>query len=136
MTLNEAAAVLDTTEKALYALAHAQDILYVDGETVAPKQSWRARGEALGYLSELQYQKLTSPETAEAVRTILDRGDQADPVVFRRAEVLKENLDEMNVLPLEEFLAYHRMIDISASIAMECDVAFQSEMDTNIPISQ
>ena len=116
MTLNEAAAVLDTTEKALYALAHAQDILYVDGETVAPKQSWRARGEALGYLSELQYQKLTSPETAEAVRTILDRGDQADPVVFRRAEVLKENLDEMNVLPLEEFVAYQKLINEASAV--------------------
>ena len=39
MTLNEAIAKLDELEKSTYALNHAQSILYVDGDTVAPARA-------------------------------------------------------------------------------------------------
>ena len=42
MTLNEAIEKLNELEKSSYALGHAQSILYVDGDTVAPKNSWKA----------------------------------------------------------------------------------------------
>ena len=65
MTLNEAIAKLDELEKSTYALNHAQSILYVDGDTVAPKNSWKGRGMALAYLTELAYKQLVNPETGE-----------------------------------------------------------------------
>ena len=58
MTLNEAIEKLDKLERAAYALGHAQCVLSVDGDTVAPKNSWKGRGMAMGYLSE----KLASHE--------------------------------------------------------------------------
>ena len=71
MTLTEAVEKLNEIEKAAYALGHAMSILSVDGETVAPKNSWKGRGMALGYLSELIYKQMVNPETGEVLETIL-----------------------------------------------------------------
>ena len=40
MTFQQAVEKLNTTEKTLYALGHAQSVLSTDGDTVAPKNSW------------------------------------------------------------------------------------------------
>ena len=106
MTLTEAIAKLDELEKSSYALNHAQSILYVDGDTVAPKNSWKGRGMALAYLTELAYKQLVNPETGEMLDTILQHKEETDEVTFRKAELLKENYDEYNILPMEEFVAY------------------------------
>ena len=57
MTLEQAVEKLNELEKASYAVNHAQSILYVDGDTVAPKNSWKGRGRALAYLGELTYKR-------------------------------------------------------------------------------
>ena len=116
MTLEQAVTQLNRLEKAAYALHHAQDILYVDGETVAPKQSWRARGEAIGYLSELAYQQMISESTGEMLSMILASRDQVDEKTFRRAELLKEDYDDMHVLPLDEYVAYARLMNEASAV--------------------
>ena len=90
MTLTEAIAKLDELEKSTYALNHAQSILYVDGDTVAPKNSWKGRGMALAYLTELAYKQLVNPETGEMLDTILQHKEETDEVTFRKAELLKD----------------------------------------------
>ena len=76
MKLNEAIDKLNEAEKVLYALGHAQSVLYTDGDTVAPKNSWKGRGKALAYLSELTYKQLVNPETGEILETILQHRDR------------------------------------------------------------
>ena len=93
MTLTEAIEKLNELEKASYALEHAQSILYTDGDTVAPKNSWKGRGKALAYLSELTYKQLVNPETGEVLKTILQHKDETDEITFRRAEVMNETYD-------------------------------------------
>ena len=116
MTLNEAIAKLEELEKSTYALNHAQSILYVDGDTVAPKNSWKGRGMALAYLTELAYKQLVNPETGEMLDTILQHKEDTDEVTFRKAELLKENYDEYNILPMEEFVAYQELTNESGAI--------------------
>ena len=116
MTLNEAIEKLNELEKASYALAHAQSILYVDGDTAAPKNSWKGRGMALAYLSELEYKQLVNPETGEVLDTILQHKDETDEITFRRAEVMKENYDDLHVLPMEEFVAYQELTNESGAV--------------------
>ena len=103
MTLETAIEKLNELEKASYALGHAMSILYTDGDTVAPKNSWKGRGMALGYLSELIYKQMVNPETGEVLETILQHRDEVDEVTFRRAEVMKESYDDLHVLPMEEY---------------------------------
>ena len=116
MTLNEAIEKLNELEKASYALGHAQAVLSVDGDTVAPKNSWKGRGKALAYLGELTYRQLVNPETGEILETILQHKDETDPVTFRRAEVLKEDYDDMHVLPMEEYVAWQELTNEAGAV--------------------
>ena len=116
MTLNEAIEKLNELEKSSYALGHAQSILYTDGDTVAPKNSWKGRGKAMAYLSELTYKQLVNPETGEILETILRHKDEADEVTFRRAEIMKESYDELHMLPMEEYVAYQELVNESMTV--------------------
>ena len=116
MTLNEAIEKLNELEKSTYALNHALSILSVDGDTVAPKNSWKGRGKAMAYLTELAYKQLVNPETGEMLDTILQHREETDEVTFRKAELLKENYDEYNILPMEEFVAYQELTNESGAV--------------------
>ena len=116
MTLNEAVEKLNELEKAAYALNHAQFVLATDGDTVAPKNSWKGRGKALAYLGELTYRQLVNPETGEVLETILQHKDDTDEVTFRRAELMKEEYDSLHVLPMEEFVAYEELTNESSAV--------------------
>ena len=116
MTLEQAVQKLNELETALYALNHAQGVLHVDGDTVAPKNSWKGRGKTLAYLSELVYRQMAAPETGEVLATILDHPSGTDEIIFRRAEVLKEDYDDMHVLPLEEYVAYTELTNEASAV--------------------
>ena len=115
MTLAEAVQKLDELEKAAYALGHAQSILYTDGDTVAPKNSWKGRGKALAYLSELTYRQMVNPETGEVLGTILQH-PEAEEQIHRRAELLKESYDDLHVLPMEEYIAWQELINEAQAV--------------------
>ncbi len=119
MTLSEATGKLNEIEKAAYALEHAQAVLAIDGDTVAPKNSWKGRGKALAYLGELTYRQMVNPETGEVLETILAHGKDTDEVTFRRAEVLKESYDSMHVLPMEEFVAWQELTNEAGAVWRE-----------------
>lgn len=116
MTLEQAIEKMNEMEKAIYALNHAQAVLYTDGDTVAPKNSWKGRGRALAYLGELTYRQLVNPETGEILETILQHKDETDEVTYRRAEVLKEGYDDMHVLPMEEFVAWQELTNEAGTV--------------------
>ena len=116
MTLEQAVEKLNELEKASYALNHAQSVLYVDGDTVAPKNSWKGRGKALAYLGELIYRQMVNPETGEMLETILQHQADTDEITFRRAEVLKEAYDDMHVLPLEEYVAWQELTNEAGAV--------------------
>ena len=116
MTLNEAIEKLNELEKAAYALGHAQCVLYTDGDTVAPKNSWKGRGMTLAYLGELVYKQLVNPETGEVLETILQHKGETDEITFRRAEVMKESYDDLHVLPMEEFVAWQELTNEASAV--------------------
>ncbi len=109
MELKTAVEKLKELQRALYAMRHTMSVLYVDGYTAAPKNSWQGRGEALGYLSELAYRQMVTPETGEVLETILADQKSVDAKTFREAQVLKEEYDDMHVLPMEEYVAYQQL---------------------------
>ena len=122
MTLEQAVKKLGELEKASYAIGHAQSVLSVDGDTVAPKNSWKGRGKALAYLGELTYRQMVNPETGEMLETILQHREETDEVTFRRAEVLKEEYDELHVLPMEEYVAWQELTNEAGAVWHEAKV--------------
>ena len=116
MTLEQAVSRLNETQKALYALNHAMSILYVDGDTAAPRESYKGRGMAMGYLSELLYRQTVNDETGEVLQTILDNRDQCDALTVRQAELIKEEYDNMHVMPMEEFVAFEQLTNEAVAV--------------------
>ena len=109
MNLEQAAAVMDTYEEAMQAYQQAMGILSVDGSTAAPKRSAEGRGKAMGFLSGEIYRRTMAPELKEALETVLQQRAAASPMLFRRAELLKQDLDDMTCVPLEEYTAYQTL---------------------------
>ena len=122
MTLNDAVQKLAEIEKATYALGHAQSILYTDGDTVAPKNSWKGRGLALAYLGELTYRQMVNPETGEVLETILQHRDEVPEATCRKAEIMKESYDDLHVLPMEEYIAWQKLTNESSAVWHEAKV--------------
>lgn len=116
MTLQEAIAKLDQLESARQALRHAMSILFVDGDTAAPRNSYKGRGQTLAYLSGESYKLLVNDDTREALETILAGADQCDRKTARRAEVLKEEYDDMTRIPMAEYMAYQQLSSESSAV--------------------
>ena len=116
MTIEQAKARLNELQKASYALNHAMSILYVDGDTAAPRESFRGRGMAMGYLSELLYRQTVNDETGEVLQTILDNRDQCDAITVRQAELLREDYDNMHVMPMEEYVAFEELTNEATAV--------------------
>ena len=110
MTLTEALTRLDELEKKLLAYHHALGVLYYDGETVAPRNSAAARGETLALLGGVEHALMTAPETRELIGVILDNRGALDRKTVRRAEVLKEGVDELCLVPADEYMAYQQLL--------------------------
>ena len=107
MKLNEAAEALTRLEAELKAYQHAMGVLSFDGATIAPKNAAAGRGETLGFLGGVYHERMTSPRTREILETIT--AGCPDRVLFRRAEVLKEESDDLLRVPAEEYIAYEKL---------------------------
>ena len=110
MTLNEAICEIDRLEAELMAYNHAISCLYFDGETVAPRNSAERRGETLAYLGGVVHRRMTDAKTGEALETVLAARDGLDLKTVRRAEVLKEDRDELTRVPADEYMDYQRLL--------------------------
>ena len=67
MTTQEAFALFRQKIKEAHALSHAMGVMYYDGDTAAPEESYLGRGETMEYLSGLAYQIETGEELKNAV---------------------------------------------------------------------
>ena len=116
MTLEQALLKLESLEEAQQAYNHAMGVLSLDGETAAPRNSAKGRGKTMGYLSGVTYQLMVNDEVKEALETILTAGDQVTPLQHRRAELLKEDLDDMTRIPMEEYVAYSTLVSDAGAV--------------------
>lgn len=122
MNLQTAMEKLNTLEATQCAYYHAMSVLSIDGETVAPKRSAAGRSKTLGVLSGVTYQLLVNDEVREMLEVILSSKEQADAATARRAELLKEDLDNMTRIPQEEYVAYQTLVSDANAIWHEAKV--------------
>ena len=90
----------------MHAYEHALGVLYYDAETVMPKAGGEGLGGTIGVLSEESYRLSTAPELKEMLKALLENRDVLDDVTRREAEELSENMERMEKIPMEEFVAY------------------------------
>ncbi|MBQ3268675.1 MAG: carboxypeptidase M32 [Clostridia bacterium] len=110
MTTTEALKALDALETELRAYNHALGVMNYDAETVAPRNSAPARGETMAFLSGVIHERITAPATGELIDTLLAEKERLSLKDRRRAEVLKEERDDLTLIPADEYMAYQQLL--------------------------
>ena len=136
MTVQEAAGALSTLEKTLHAYQHAMSVLNYDGETVAPRRSAAGRGQTMAVLAEVVHGWITAPRTGEIIDTLLAGRDGLDEALVRRAELLKEDRDELTKVPADEYAAYQRLLSEAGAVWQFGDDRMVQVLRTRRPSAQ
>jgi len=106
MELNEALDKLAELQKKLYAYGAADSALYLDGTTVAPKDTSEGRGVALGILAGERHKLFSSPEVGELLDVLGSRKDELDRLHRRQVEELKRSYSQLTRIPAGEYMEY------------------------------
>lgn len=106
MELNEALAKLAELQKKRYAYQAASSSLYLDGTTVAPKDTAEGRGVALGVLAGEEHKLFSAPETGELLDFLWTQKDGLDQLHRRQVEELRRSYAQLTRIPAEEYMEY------------------------------
>lgn len=106
MELNLALEQLATLQKKLYAYNSATSALYLDGVTVAPRDTAEGRGIALGILAGEQHKVFSAPEVGELLAFLAEHKDELTAHQNRQVELLTRNYRQLTRIPAEEYMEY------------------------------
>ena len=106
MELKQALEQLDLLEQKMYAFNAASSALYLDGTTVAPRDTAEGRGVALSVLAGESHRLFTDPAVGELLEELWARREELDQRQTRRVELLRRSRSQLERIPAEEYMAY------------------------------
>lgn len=106
MELNEALARLAELQRKRYAYQAASSSLYLDGTTVAPRDTAEGRGVALGVLAGEEHKLFSAPETGELLDFLWGKKEELDQLHRRQVEELRRSYAQLTRIPAEEYMEY------------------------------
>ena len=106
MDLNEALARLAELQKLQYAYGAASSALYLDGVTVAPKDTSEGRGVALGILAGEAHKLFANEEVGQLLNFLAEHKNELDLARRRQVEELKRSYDQLTRIPADEYMEY------------------------------
>ena len=115
-TVQQALDALNKHQQTMAAYNHALGVMFHDGSTVAPKDSWEGRGQTMGIMSQITYDLETNPEVGEMITYLEAHGDELTDVHRRQVEVLRKGYDQMHKVPAEEYVAYSVLLNDAQNV--------------------
>lgn len=106
MDLKEALQRLGELQTRLYAYNCASSSLYLDGVTVAPRDTSQGRGVALGVLAGESHKLLADPRTGELLDFLTEHREELDLPQRRQTEELRRSYKQLSRIPADEYMAY------------------------------
>ena len=116
MELNEALAKLAELEKKLYAYYAADSALYLDGTTVAPKDTAEGRGVALSVLAGERHKLFSAPEVGELLDFLWERRGELDRLRLREVEELRRSYAQLTRIPADEYMEFARLTNEAGDV--------------------
>ena len=116
MELNEALAALVQLQKKLYAYQAADSALYLDGTTVAPKDTAEGRGVALGILAGERHKLFSAPEVGELLDFLWEKKDELEHPVRRQVEELRRSYAQLTRIPADEYMEYAMLTNEASDV--------------------
>ena len=115
-SVNQALEVLKKHQDTMAAYNHALGVLFHDGSTVAPKESWAGRGQTMGVMSQITYDLETKPENAELLTYLEAHAEELSPLERRQVEVMRKSYDQMHKVPAEEYVEYSVLVNEAENV--------------------
>ncbi|MBR6595269.1 MAG: carboxypeptidase M32 [Oscillospiraceae bacterium] len=115
-SVNQALEALKKHQATMAAYGHALGVLFHDGCTVAPKESWAGRSQTMGVMSQIIYDLETKPENGELLTYLEAHAGELSPMERRQVEVMRKGYDQMHKIPAEEYVEYNILMNDSQSI--------------------
>ncbi len=106
MDLQNALQELESLQKKMYAYQCASSALYLDSDTVAPKDTAEGRGVALGILAGEQHKLFSDPAVGELLEGLTQRKDELTEVQRRQVEELSRSYRQLKRIPADEYMEY------------------------------
>ena len=97
-------------QKKMFAFKYATSAMYLDGVTVAPRDTEEGRGEALGILSEYEYSLATSKETIDLLEYLKAHNSELSEHQNREVELLMRDYEFTKNIPADEYVAYQKAV--------------------------
>ena len=115
-SVNQALEALKKHQATMAAYGHALGVLFHDGCTVAPKESWAGRSQTMGVMSQIIYDLETKPENGELLTYLEAHAGELSPMERRQVEVMRKGYDQMHKIPAEEYVEYNILMNDAQSI--------------------
>lgn len=116
MDIQQALNQLQELQKKLYAFSAAQSSLYLDGVTVAPRDTAEGRGVALGVLAGEQHKTLSDPQVGEMLEVLSAAGEQLTPAQRRQVELLTREYRQLSRIPAQEYMEYAMLVNEASDV--------------------
>ena len=116
MDIQQALNQLQELQKKLYAFSAAQSSLYLDGVTVAPRDTSAGRGVALGILAGEQHKALSDPKVGVMLEVLSAAGEQLTPAQRRQVELLTREYRQLSRIPAQEYMEYAMLVNEASDV--------------------
>ena len=110
MNLEESRQEFAKIQKRIASINYATDLLFLDGETVAPPKSSSNRVTTIEILTEELYNLQFGKEITDVVEYLLENESELSLVERRSLLVQKRLADRLNCVPKEDFVRYQSLI--------------------------
>lgn len=109
MSTQEMLQKLVELEQIQYAYQYAMGVTNFDGNTVAPKNSYQARGQAMAVLSGETYKKFINDDVKELLYNLKDKKDELDFISNRKVEEYIESYEKISKIPMKEYMEFTKL---------------------------
>ena len=116
MEMKQALEQLEQLQKKLYAYTAAQSSLYLDGVTVAPRDTAAGRGVALGILAGEQHKILSDPQVGEMLSVLSQAQEQLTPEQRRQVELMGREYEKLSRIPAQEYMEYAMLVNEASDV--------------------
>lgn len=112
----QALAAMEKFQQTKAAYDHAMGVLYLDGTTVAPSDTWEGRGKTMEILSGICYELETSEDVGNWLTYLEKHMTELSDIQKRQVEVIRKNYDKTQRIPAEEYVAYSVLLNDAQNV--------------------
>ncbi len=116
MELKTALEQLKDLQMKQYAYGCAQSALYLDGVTVAPRDTSEGRGVALGILAGESHKLFAAPQVGELLEFLTEHAQELELSQRRQVEELRRSYRQISRIPAEEYMEYAMLTNEASDV--------------------